>query len=152
MAQNLDPDVMARRRAEVERCTHISQIFRCEERWKHEDAAAERTTQEADNQRLAQLEAQVRRLQAQVHEHDVALGLKTRSGGSLVRAIGAHLSEAKAELRSEMLRDHGVWREGETYPEHALVTHDGALWHARSATGERPGNGATNWRMMTKTR
>jgi hypothetical protein len=75
------------------------------------------------------------------------LGVNCKDGGALIVAIGRTIGK----LRAEMLADHGVWREGEHYPKNALVSHDGALWRAKAETSERPGNGQTLWRMMTKT-
>src|SRR5262245_12059420 len=44
----------------------------------------------------------------------------------------------------------GVWELGRKYVRGSAVTHDGRLWIAQSETDQRPGNGATAWRLAVK--
>lgn len=46
--------------------------------------------------------------------------------------------------------DRGTYRPGKRYCKGALVTAQGSLWCAQSDTAERPGDGATSWRLAVK--
>jgi hypothetical protein len=45
----------------------------------------------------------------------------------------------------------GVWRAGQQYRRGNATSHDGGLWVAeRETLDERPGNGATSWKLVVK--
>lgn len=46
--------------------------------------------------------------------------------------------------------DRGVWKEGTTYEKGDGATYGGSFWIARDATTEKPGEGATKWRLAVK--
>lgn len=46
--------------------------------------------------------------------------------------------------------DRGVYKPGKSYHAGAIVTAQGALWMAQKDTAERPGDGATSWRLAVK--
>jgi hypothetical protein len=70
---------------------------------------------------------------------------------------GAVLQFARGE-RSKAFRlpiplDCGVYQHGRAYEKGAGVTYAGAFWIAQSATqGQKPGDGATAWRLAVKGR
>ena len=55
-------------------------------------------------------------------------------------------------LETQPLPDYkGVYEPGANYPKNSLVTHEGSLWIARSATGSAPGNpGGSDWKLCVK--
>ena len=46
--------------------------------------------------------------------------------------------------------DRGVHKPGTKYFRGAMVTSQGSLWCAQADTAERPGDGATSWRLTSK--
>lgn len=49
------------------------------------------------------------------------------------------------------LLDRGVWKDGTAYEKGDGVTFGGSFWIARAVTTEKPGDGATAWRLAVKT-
>jgi hypothetical protein len=136
-----DPALVAKRQAEHDACTHVSQLNALYNRWREEDAAIERV--ESDQvKRIARLEARVRHLES-------IIGVGTKHGGPLIASIGAVIGQANKELRAEIetlqrrpvLHDGGVWRDDHGYDAGSLVTYNGGGWIAQRDTnaGERPG-------------
>src|SRR5262245_5787864 len=80
----------------------------------------------------------------------------------LLRLVIDRLASAEhaiAELRTRVavlesapvVRYAGVGRAGRKFAAGAATTHDGCLWIAeRETVDERPGNGATGWRLAVK--
>jgi len=44
----------------------------------------------------------------------------------------------------------GVWFPARTYERGEFVTHDGSLWHAKTATTAKPGDGTADWTLAVK--
>jgi hypothetical protein len=53
-------------------------------------------------------------------------------------------------LEASQVKFCGVWKQGETYPENGLVSHQGGLWLCRAPTSSRPGSGSPAWRLCVK--
>lgn len=111
-------------------------------------AAAERR-ERLDAQRIRRLEKDNEALQKRI----AALEQRTSAGGPLIGA----LADAVPRLIDDMieqrgcLRHRGVWNADTDYRTGAAVTHGGAVWAATAPTkGERPGAGATAWRLIAK--
>lgn len=87
---------------------------------------------------------------------DIAHEMKTfvqRYVEQQLAALKRELGETRRELhevKAKSLQDHGTWLPQRRYPAGAATTHDGALWIARQDTEERPGDGATAWRLAVK--
>jgi hypothetical protein len=63
----------------------------------------------------------------------------------------AELKQRVAAIEAQpAIRYAGVWRADQQYERGSACTHDGGLWIAEHATDERPGNGATAWRLAVK--
>jgi hypothetical protein len=63
----------------------------------------------------------------------------------------AELKQHVAALEAQpAIRYAGVWRPDQKYERGVACTHDGGLWIAEHATDQRPGNGATSWRLAVK--
>jgi formate dehydrogenase maturation protein FdhE len=63
----------------------------------------------------------------------------------------APLASRLAQLEQDALKYEGTWREGKTYAPGACVTFQGSLWVCEGGNGgERPGAGATSWRLAVK--
>lgn len=65
----------------------------------------------------------------------------------LVRADGTALTGI---FRAPTVLDRGVYQAGRTYEKGDGVTFGGSFWIAQDATGEKPGDGATKWRLAVK--
>ena len=66
----------------------------------------------------------------------------------------AHVLELNERLKALEQRNTlsycGVFRTGCYYEKHDCVTHQGSLWIASEGTAEKPGDGATPWRLAVK--
>jgi phage head maturation protease len=92
----------------------------------------------------------------------VSCGANPDAKVSLIRSQGsseiaemrrsiAELSERLAAFEAKLTPDYkGAWRHGFEAARGDAVTADGALWIATAPTGERPGQGATAWRLIVK--
>src|SRR5262245_23556808 len=72
-----------------------------------------------------------------------------------IRALEAKLADLTRRVAAIEARPAiqyaGVWRTGQRYTRGAACTHDGALWICEhDSVDERPGNGATAWRLAVK--
>lgn len=65
----------------------------------------------------------------------------------LVRADGTPLTGV---FKAPVVLDCGVYRAGVTYEKGDGVTFGGSFWIAQDATSEKPGDGATKWRLAVK--
>jgi integrin beta 3 len=65
----------------------------------------------------------------------------------LLRADGTPLSGVHA---APAVLDRGVYQAGRTYAKGDGVTFGGSFWIAQAATSEKPGDGATSWRLAVK--
>lgn len=65
----------------------------------------------------------------------------------LVRADGTPVS---GEFHAAVVLDRGVYQAGRTYEKGDGVTFGGSFWIAQDATSEKPGDGATRWRLAVK--
>lgn len=65
----------------------------------------------------------------------------------LVRADGAPLSGV---VKTPSVLDRGVYQAGRTYEKGDGVTFGGSFWIAQDVTSEKPGDGATKWRLAVK--
>lgn len=66
----------------------------------------------------------------------------------LVRADGTAIPGGL--LRFAVVLDRGVYQAGRTYEKGDGVTFGGSFWIAQDATSEKPGDGATRWRLAVK--
>lgn len=66
----------------------------------------------------------------------------------LVRADGTAIPGDP--LAFDVVLDRGVYRAGVTYAKGDGVTFGGSFWIAQDATSEKPGDGATRWRLAIK--
>jgi hypothetical protein len=58
-----------------------------------------------------------------------------------------------AELEQQAVKYRGIWNEEETYSAGTLITFQGGMWYAASASaGERPGSGSSAWTLANKSR
>jgi len=64
----------------------------------------------------------------------------------LVRADGSALGHMKFSV----VLDRGVYRATQAYEKGDAVTYGGSLWIAQRETSEKPGDGATKWRLAVK--
>jgi HK97 family phage prohead protease len=63
----------------------------------------------------------------------------------------ATLQAAMAQLQDKIIPDYvGTWQAEDTYPRGAMCTHAGAMWIATEDTSERPGSGASRWKLCVK--
>jgi collagen type III alpha len=53
-------------------------------------------------------------------------------------------------FKSPSVLDRGVYQTGRTYEKGDGVTYGGSFWIAQDATNEKPGDGATKWRLAVK--
>jgi hypothetical protein len=61
------------------------------------------------------------------------------------------LKQRLAVLEAKCVLEYrGVWKPDAKYPRGAACTHDGGLWIAEHDTDQRPGNGATAWKLAVK--
>lgn len=58
--------------------------------------------------------------------------------------------EQVKEFRLPTLLDRGVYKPGTLYVKGSTVTAQGSLWIAQADTREKPGDGATSWRLAVK--
>jgi integrin beta 3 len=65
----------------------------------------------------------------------------------LLRADGTPLSGSH---KAPAVLDRGVYQAGRTYEKGDGVTYAGSFWIAQDATAEKPGDGATKWRLAVK--
>jgi hypothetical protein len=135
-----DPALVAKRQAEHDACTHVSQLNALYARWHDEDAAA------AD--RLAALKRKsTQRPPAYDAESNDRLIVE-----AVGRFIGKHLDDLSREIRELqreleerkrrlVVHDAGIWRDDCGYEAGSLVTFNGGGWIAQRDTtaGERPG-------------
>jgi hypothetical protein len=64
-----------------------------------------------------------------------------------VRADGTPIP---GTFRTPSVLDRGVYRAGHAYEKGDGVTFGGSFWIAQDATSEKPGDGATKWRLAVK--
>jgi hypothetical protein len=64
----------------------------------------------------------------------------------ILRADGSELGR----LTFSTVLDRGVYQAGRTYAKGDGVTFGGSFWIAQDATAEKPGDGATKWRLSVK--
>jgi hypothetical protein len=60
------------------------------------------------------------------------------------------LGDQRKEFRLPIVLDRGVYRTGRTYGKGDGVTFGGSFWIAQDTTSEKPGDGATKWRLAVK--
>lgn len=65
----------------------------------------------------------------------------------IVRADGTPLAGL---FKNHATLDRGVYQAGRTYEKGDGVTYGGSFWIAQDATNEKPGDGATKWRLAVK--
>jgi integrin beta 3 len=53
-------------------------------------------------------------------------------------------------FKSPIVLDRGVYQAGRTYEKGDGATYGGSFWIAQDATSEKPGDGATKWRLAVK--
>lgn len=66
----------------------------------------------------------------------------------LCRADGTVIGDGV--LTFDVVLDRGVYQSGRTYEKGDGVTFGGSFWIAQDATSEKPGDGATKWRLAVK--
>jgi hypothetical protein len=68
-----------------------------------------------------------------------------------LEAENAKLRARVSAMESKTIPDYvGTWQAEDTYPRGAVCTHAGAMWIATEDTAERPGDGASNWKLCVK--
>jgi hypothetical protein len=145
MAQTAVPrDIVARRQAEHDACTHVSQLHALYNRWRDEDEEMARA-QSAESRHIRSLERRLRKLEALFGDDS-----------PLMKVIGTALGKAQAELRAEIaavadrqLKFMGVYESGRSYQPNSLVVRSGGLWCALEATTGTPGQ-STHWQLAVK--
>lgn len=65
----------------------------------------------------------------------------------IVRADGSPL---QGDLKFPIVLDRGVYKAGQVYEKSDGVTFGGSFWIAQDTTTEKPGDGATRWRLAVK--
>lgn len=68
---------------------------------------------------------------------------------SLLRFTRADRTDVK-EFELPLMLDRGIYKPGVRYRKGSTVTAQGALWIAQAETSDRPGDGATAWRLAVK--
>jgi hypothetical protein len=58
------------------------------------------------------------------------------------------LEELRATAKG--LNWRGPWKAGESFEKNDIVAHEGGAWIGEAPTSDRPGDGATAWRLMVK--
>jgi hypothetical protein len=70
--------------------------------------------------------------------------------GEFVAVAIEPLRKRIEELEAKQLTFAGVWKAGEMYPENALVTKGGSMWHSKMPRNTTtPGDGLA-WRLVVK--
>jgi len=72
--------------------------------------------------------------------------LTTQDGG---RTLQWRLGDTVHEIKTAIVLDAGVWKEGASYVAGDGVTHGGSFWIAQAATDAKPGLSA-DWRLAVK--
>ena len=158
MARHHHHALQAKRDAEYQRTRNAAELDQLQRKWAREDDAHEaaedwRTRSTAD-------------LQRRVAVVERTLG---HDGRRIVDALVGAVADALKRIRQEE-REHtaeaiqkafenrclldykGVWSAGQSYVKGAAVTDKGALWIATGpcGIGQRPGTGASCWRLAVK--
>jgi hypothetical protein len=152
-AHSRDPEVYARREAELAAAKTAGEVDAMQQRWAAEDWAAD---QAAD---LRTREVVELRSRIAVLERVLGPGGR-RLGGDLAKGFGDALRKIRQADRAAILGEleqrgfvtyGGVWDENSTYARGALVTHAGSAWVALTPAekGLRPGK-APAWRLCIK--
>lgn len=81
----------------------------------------------------------------------IVTAIKGAVDGPQVAGKIATLEARIAALESRpQLKWAGIFVDGDTYPECALVTRSGSLWLAQRATATTPGSEGSDWRLVVK--
>jgi hypothetical protein len=73
------------------------------------------------------------------------------SRGDASEATAAALRAEIAAVGKSIPQYVGVWREGDVFPKHSLVSFRGSMWIATEDTAKRPGSGdGCNWQLCVK--
>ena len=68
-----------------------------------------------------------------------------------IRDVVKPLHERIAALEARpVVRYMGVFAPGRSYPEGAMVTHGGSVWHAEKLTASTPGSSPEDWVLAVK--
>ena len=72
---------------------------------------------------------------------------------AVLQEILTKLEQIEARLERIEVRSvvyEGIWESSRTYPAGSACTHAGSLWITAEATDQKPGNGATAWKLAVK--
>ena len=79
---------------------------------------------------------------------------KNKERNDKIAKLEAKLASLESEIKSvkaSSIKYCGVWSaDVDSYSAGDAVTHSGGLWIAKAATRDRPGQGATAWRLAVK--
>jgi hypothetical protein len=116
--------------------------------------------------RLKGLDARLRRLEAEPRSDPAPAPLDESFWKELVGMMREYVNQQTDRVKNEVaavanrvkfletqpqLEYRGVYDPGANYQKNSLVTYDGCLWIAKSATGSAPGNpGGSDWKMCVK--